>query len=271
MTDIIGIDAGGTRMKAAYMEDGKISTKVFPIDELEKAAAWLSMLKPQASFAVTGGRAKQLESILGSKMEVVSEFHASCKGIKHLLLEEKITIDSFIFVVVGTGTSIHLIQKDSHERLAGSGLGGGTIAGLGSLLTGQTSYSRLGQMAKSGDRKKVDLLVRDIYSMGESPLPDELTAANFGKAGEGSHHDDSAAALTTMVAETIILLVTMAAEKHGTQHIVFAGGAMDGNPLLAETLEQYKNMLGYVPYFPARGMYSGAIGAMLIGGRNVEV
>ena len=51
-------------------------------------------------------------------------------------------------------------------RVGGTALGGGTLRGLGRLLLGTDDHERLVALAATGDRRRVDLLVGDLYRPG---------------------------------------------------------------------------------------------------------
>ena len=74
-----------------------------------------------------------------------------------------------LVVSVGTGTSVMLVDGLSVTRVGGTALGGGTVMGLGSLLTGSLRFSHLAGLAAEGQRQNVDLRVSDIYRPGEIP------------------------------------------------------------------------------------------------------
>ena len=77
-----------------------------------------------------------------------------------------------------------LVDGERVTRLGGTALGGGTLLGLGAALTGVAEFDRLLSLAGDGDRRRVDLLVSDIYRAGDLPLPGDLTAASFGKLAD---------------------------------------------------------------------------------------
>lgn len=97
------------------------------------------------------------------------EFDATINGAIYLLQNEAFELETYILTNVGTGTSIHYVQKDRHERIGGTGVGGGTLMGLSQLLTGLSSYNEIVSKVPLGNREKIDLKVSDIYR--DSPLP----------------------------------------------------------------------------------------------------
>ena len=69
------------------------------------------------------------------------------------------------------------------ERIGGTSLGGGTLWGLLSLLTGAPTFDAMLQLADKGDNSNVDLMVGDIYGTdyGKIGLKSNAIASSFGK------------------------------------------------------------------------------------------
>ena len=69
------------------------------------------------------------------------------------------------------------------DRVGGTSLGGGTLWGLLSLLTGARTFDEMLQLAEKGDNRNVDMLVGDIYGMdyGKVGLKSSTIASSFGK------------------------------------------------------------------------------------------
>lgn len=261
----IGIDAGGSLVKVAYFEKGQVHYKIFPNNELEKALQWVRFVAPGARYRVTGGKAqKVVELLAGAEVEMVPEFDGVCLGTKELLAHEKRKIagDSLV-ISIGTGTSFYLMKKEGYERLFGSGIGGGTITGLGQLLLGERDFRKIVELAGSGVRGNVDLLVKDLYEGEEPPIPGELTAANFGKPDlMGSKKEDVAAALFQMIGETTVLLARQFALPHHVVKFIYVGTAISQNPLLQKIISGFDPMLQQESIFLENGSFAGALGAI---------
>ena len=69
------------------------------------------------------------------------------------------------------------------QRVGGTSLGGGTLWGLLSLLTGARTFDDMLANAERGDNAKVDMLVGDIYGgdYGKIGLKSSTIASSFGK------------------------------------------------------------------------------------------
>ncbi|KAK8192734.1 hypothetical protein M8818_007906 [Zalaria obscura] len=92
----------------------------------------------------------------------------------------------YLLVNIGSGVSmIKVSGPDKFQRIGGTSLGGGTLWGLLSLLTGARTFDEMLAMADAGDNSTVDLLVGDIYGTGmgyeKIGLSEKTIASSFGK------------------------------------------------------------------------------------------
>lgn len=92
----------------------------------------------------------------------------------------------YLLVNIGSGVSMIKVSGPSqYQRIGGTSLGGGTLWGLLSLLTGARNFDDMLAMADKGDNKAVDLLVGDIYGEGmgyeKIGLKETTIASSFGK------------------------------------------------------------------------------------------
>nr|POF13083.1 pantothenate kinase [Quercus suber] len=92
----------------------------------------------------------------------------------------------YLLVNIGSGVSMIKVSGPSqYNRIGGTSLGGGTLWGLLSLLTGARNFDDMLDMADKGDNGAVDLLVGDIYGEGmgyeKIGLSERTIASSFGK------------------------------------------------------------------------------------------
>ncbi|KAK3679499.1 hypothetical protein LTR78_001060 [Recurvomyces mirabilis] len=92
----------------------------------------------------------------------------------------------YLLVNIGSGVSMVKVSGPSQfQRIGGTSLGGGTLWGLLSLLTGARNFDDMLAMADKGDNTAVDLLVGDIYGEGmgyeKIGLSEKTIASSFGK------------------------------------------------------------------------------------------
>nr|WP_091171086.1 type II pantothenate kinase [Paenibacillus sp. 1_12] len=263
----IGIDAGGTLIKIAYMEKNELILNKFPVSEMAHVAAWING-QIDARICMTGGKASAIQSLIQQKAGELVEFDATCRGVQYFLEKHGIMDSLYVLTNVGTGTSIHLVDGDAHRRLGGTGIGGGTLIGLSQLLTGLTDYEEIIQAAANGARDRIDLKVSHIYEGVEPPIPGDLTASNFGRILQGASNppfskEELLASVVGLVGETVATVSVLAAGQSGATTVIFIGSSFIGNNLLKEVVQRYTKLRGASPLFIENGEYAGSIGAWL--------
>lgn len=98
--------------------------------------------------------------------------------------EPRADIYPYLLVNIGSGVSMIKVSGPRHfQRVGGTSLGGGTLWGLLSLLTGARTFDDMLGNAERGDNAKVDMLVGDIYGgdYGKIGLKSSTIASSFGK------------------------------------------------------------------------------------------
>jgi len=184
-------------------------------------------------------------------------------------------------------------------RIGGTSLGGGTLWGLLSLLTGARTFDEMLAMAERGDNTAVDMLVGDIYGTdyGKIGLKSSTIASSFGKVFKmkrqaesdaeddgglvngdraqvdgivGGEHsfgpEDMSRSLLYAISNNIGQIAYLQSEKHDLEHIYFGGSFIRGH-------RQTMNTLSYAikfwsegekqAYFLRHEGYLGAVGAFL--------
>jgi type II pantothenate kinase len=266
----LGIDVGATLAKVARRDgDDSLHFRLAPATALGELAQSVLEQQPR-SVGLTGGGAAELARLIGFDTARVNEFAAWGAGAAALLRSGSLPpSDRYLLVSLGTGTSIMLVDGMSVTRVGGTALGGGTFVGLGRALTGAGDFAALTALAARGARRRVDLLVSDIYRPGEIALAGDLTASSFGRLGrladgERTTPADLAHALVGMLGENVALLCAGFANANQVSRIVFAGSTLRGNDALIEILRQITAVLGREPAFLPDGEFAGALGALLL-------
>ncbi|KAH8732547.1 pantothenate kinase 4 [Phaeosphaeriaceae sp. PMI808] len=192
----------------------------------------------------------------------------------------------YLLVNIGSGVSmIKVSGPRQFERVGGTSLGGGTLWGLLSLLTGARSFEDMLRLAENGDNSSVDLLVGDIYGQAYNKIGLKSThiASSFGKvykmkrsaerdaedgcnrglkhAEEAEHvggsselqhpaaafrPEDMSRSLLYAVSNNIGQIAYLHAEKHGLPRIYFGGSFIGGH-------SQTMNTLSYAIRFWSKG------------------
>ncbi|MFY0742330.1 type II pantothenate kinase [Solibacillus silvestris] len=270
MSAWIGIDTGGTLTKLAYLDERQeLKLTVFPSNEMYLVKEWLENHPQVEEIGLTGGRTEQLLDVLKTmkSIEYIVEFEATLKGVRYLLEKEGHTIDQSIITNIGTGTSIHYMDGNTHARVGGTGVGGGTLIGLSTIMTGISDFDEIKANAFKGKREGIDLLVKDIYQGMDTPIDGNLTASNFGKVGitdQREFEQNNVLATTQgLIGEVISTLSIQLAVQHETEHIVYIGSTLIDNEQLVKVIEHYTILKKHKPIFLEDCGFSGAIGALL--------
>jgi type II pantothenate kinase len=240
---ITGYDCGFTRTKVITTnEDGIILKK-----EIIKG---LPTPDDSENFAATGVFAAKT----GAKI-IVPEFDAAAAGLSKLSGEK-----DFLAVIIGTGTPFLRVLDGSVAHIGGTGVGGGTVSGLGTLLTGETDFDALLSLAEKGNAANVDLLLGDVLHGESNLLNTDVTAANFGNINPLATAADKAAAIFTLVFQTVFVMAALAAR--GNEKIVVSGG-LSTLSAAKKTAAMIGEMYGLSFLFPENREYANALGAAL--------
>ena len=257
----VGVDAGASLCKLVLPGETSFAFAKFPSTDMHGVRACLSDWKPERVIATGGGAARLERELDGVRVHTVPEFAAWARGAPLLAAREGLELPPhYLLVSLGTGTSVLSLDGERATRVGGSALGGGTLLGLGRLLLGVETFEEICALAARGDRRRVDLLVGDIYPGGEIPLPLDLNAASFAKL-ESREPADLAHALMGMLGENIALICGTLARSHGALAVVYCGSTLIQNPELREILRWVTQAYGAQPHFLDSGAYCGAFGA----------
>ncbi|KAK9326383.1 type II pantothenate kinase [Lipomyces orientalis] len=192
-------------------------------------------------------------------------------------VEAKPDIYPYLLVNIGSGVSMIMVSGPRQfKRIGGSSLGGGTLWGLLSLLTGAKSFDEMLEMAANGDNTNVDMLVGDIYGSdyGRIGLKSTTIASSFGKVfkkrlesadgvqisdqtgnsvelyGASHEHEDGedmarparfraediSRSLLYAISNNIGQIAYLQAQRYNLEHIYFGGSFIRGHPQTMNTL-----------------------------------
>ncbi len=214
----------------------------------------------------------------------------------HFISPSEVTYP-YMLVNIGSGVSVLKVSGPrEYERVGGTSLGGGTLWGLLSLLTGARTFDEMLDLASRGDNTHVDMLVGDIYGSdyGKIGLKSTTIASSFGKVfrmkreaeseaeDNGGLHDgdtDPAAAhrerftaadvsrsLLYAISNNIGQIAYLQSQIHHLSHIYFGGSFIRGHPQTMNTLSyaiRFWSGGKSQAYFLRHEGYLGAVGAFL--------
>lgn len=267
---IIGIDIGGTTTDIAGFNDrnllGVLSVKAS--DPLASASGALGKFLNEYNvslieiekIAITGVGSSYINmNLFGIETIRINEFESIGLGGTYL---EK--LDKAIVVSMGTGTAFVRVDNGVVKHLGGTGIGGGTLMGLGKGLLNTVDFGNILEMAERGDLSVVDLQLEDISQSAIGSLKKGITVSNFGKASDRAGKEDIAAGILNMVFQTIGMFSIFAAKFHKDDNIIFTGklahisyGQEILNSLITEKFFDGKF------HFPQFAEYATAIGAAI--------
>jgi type II pantothenate kinase len=265
-TSALGVDAGASICKIAAWRNSELITHTVPAGDAPGALACIGRLQPARVVATGGGAHRLIEALAERHPDrpapfAVGEFEAWGRGAPVLARCEGVSLaERYLLVSLGTGTSILRIEGRDVQRVGGTALGGGALLGLGELLLGVQSFAELAALAQSGDRRKVDLLVEDIYAGAAPPLAGKLNAASFGKRAS-RRPEDLAHALIGLVGENVGLICGHLSVLHDAAYILYCGSTLSENPALRRILSDVAERMGRRAMFLSRGAFCGAVGA----------
>ena len=262
----LGADVGATLVKLAIQrEDGRSELRFASTRAIERVAREVESIGAER-VGLTGGGAAALARHLNSDTARVREFDAWAAGSRAMLQEAGIDAgERYLLVSLGTGTSAMLVDGPEVTRVGGTALGGGTLLGLGAALTGESEFEVIVALASQGDRRRVDLLVSEIYPEDELPLRGDLNAASFAKLARERNSDprDLAHGVVGLVGENVGLICGALAAAAGTPWIVYGGTSLRNNDRLADILRVMGAVRGQQVAILPEGEFTGAVGALL--------
>jgi type II pantothenate kinase len=216
-------------------------------------------------LAVTGGQHRALPERIGDCAIVrVSEVAAIGRGGQALGELMEIRDEPLIVVSAGSGTACVAARGDQYTHVTGSGVGGGTLLGLGRLLLGTVDPQAIEMLALAGDPNGADLALRDVISGPIGSLPPDATAVNFGRIGRDAitaSREDLAAALVTLVGQVIGVTAINAARAQQIEHIVVIGHLVD-MASIRRAIERVGEFYGVSLTLPPDPGYATALGAL---------
>jgi type II pantothenate kinase len=255
-TDVVFQDATETRRWTLRSEGQPDEARV-------RAVLALGAIQPRDVdwIAVTGGNRERLpSSIDGCPLRLIPEVHAIGRGGLALAGLERAVVAS-----AGSGNAVVAATPEGARHVTGSGVGGGTLVGLGRLLLGITDPRELDALALKGSATGLNLTIGEIVGGAIGSLPSNTTAVNFGRVARepvNASAEDTAAALVNMVGQVIAVIAINAARAEQLSHIVMVGHLTDLSSI-RETFRMVGQFYGATLQVPEYGGFATATGALL--------
>ena len=124
-------------------------------------------------------------------------------------------------VSLGTGSAfIRASKTNGFCHLGGSGVGGGTLAGMAERFLGVTDILPSQRWRCAAIRPWRISRIADVQEEDVPGLAADLTAANFGRIKSGASDADLAAALFNMIYENVGVMASLALSQDTTRNVV---------------------------------------------------
>lgn len=264
---VLGVDIGGSATKivgfsSRYESAGELLVKA--TDQITSMYGAIGHflqkygvpLRDVEKILLTGvGATFFNEDIYGISTVKVDEFKAIGNGGLYLAAME----DAFV-VSMGTGTAFVRASKEGITHIGGSGVGGGTLLGLSSIMLNKRDIDAILLMAENGAAENVDLLVKDIIGYDIPSLPATLTASNFGNVKSAASDADIAAGIINLIVETIGMLAAFVAKNDAIKTFILTGTltSLPSAKLIFDTIGEIHGLKFIIP---RNAVFATAIGA----------
>ena len=231
MSQVIGIDVGGSTTKIVGIENGthiKSPMNITANDPITSLFGAFGKYLYDNNIALdevehvmlTGvGASGVTTPIYGLPTTHVDEFRADGLGARFVS-----GLQQLIVVSMGTGTTLVRVDGDDIAHIGGISMGGGTLQGLSHLLLKDNHIQDVIEMAQHGDISRINLQIKDISKGDIEGLPMHATASLFGKVMNSNPNDnDIAKGLICMVLETIGSCAVLSQVNGGFKDYVLIG------------------------------------------------
>ena len=212
-------------------------------------------------IAVTGGNRSLLpQSIDDRVLHRVAEVQAIGRGGLALA-----NLESALVTSAGSGTACVSATEHGAHHVTGTGVGGGTLVGLGRLLLNTVDPREIDALAQHGTDTTHNLTIAEVLGATIGTLPPETTAVNFGRVARHpveASREDTAAALVNMVGQVIAVIAINAARAQQLPHVVIVGHLAD-LASIRRTFGLVAKFYGATILTPEDGGSATAIGALL--------
>ena len=259
-TPIIAIDRGASFTDFAIVEDGRLK-ETFSIENRSWEAissSYVSMSdKYKTGHFVFSGCAAGMPADMQERINVIAEIDAIGFGGAALA-----NSDNCVIVSMGTGTAIVHFANNRARHVGGSGVGGGTIKGLGSLICGLDDPLQLDALAMQGSASKLNLTISDLGYEEISFLGADMTASNFA-AVNSKAPEDLAAGLLRLVGETVGIIASVCARESNCRESIVMVGKVAGSAYIRQVLDLVGKLYQTKFLYPANPGYATVYGAAL--------
>jgi len=257
-TPIIGIDRGASFTDFAVVDSDGLSD-IFSIESRSwqriKTAYEGLITKHQTRHIDFSGSATGMPMSMKNTITIIAEIDAIGFGGAALA-----NCNECVVVSMGTGSAIVHFANNSAEHLGGSGVGGGTIKGLSSLICGLNDPSQIETLALKGNASGLNLTISDLGYEQISFLGADMTASNFADI-KSKRIEDQAAAILNLVGETVGIIASICARSVDCRDHIIMVGKVAENQFIRQVLNLVGKLYRTTFIFPENPGYATVYGA----------
>ncbi len=255
---IIGIDRGASFTDFAVVDADGLG-EIFSIENRNwegiRTVYERLVTKCRTRHIVCSGSAAGMPLSMENNITLIAEIDAIGFGGAALA-----NCSECVVVSMGTGSAIVHFANNIAEHLGGSGVGGGTIKGLSSLICGLDNPSQIETLALKGKASELNLTISDLGYEQISFLGADMTASNFANL-KSKKIEDQAAAILGLVGETVGIIASICARSVDCRdHIVMVGKVAE-NRFIRQVLNLVGKLYQTTFIFPENPGYATVYGA----------
>jgi type II pantothenate kinase len=255
---IIGIDRGASFTDFAVVDADGLK-EIFSIEKRD----WQSIgtayerlvTKYQTRHIVFSGSASGMPAPMKNAITIIAEIDAIGFGGAAL-----VNCNECVVVSMGTGSAIVHFANNSAQHLGGSGVGGGTIKGLSSLICGLDDPLKIEALALKGNASELNLTIADLGYEQISFLGADMTASNFADI-KSKKIEDQAAAILGLVGETVGIIASICARSVNCRNHIVMVGKVAENKFIRQVLNLVGKLYQTTFIFPENPGYATVYGA----------
>lgn len=259
-TPIIGIDRGASFSDFAVVDSGRL-IEAFSLEDrsweaISSAFARFSR-KYQTDHVVFAGCATGMPDSLKDRINIIAEIDAIGFGGAALAGSSNCVV-----VSMGTGTAVVHFSRNNAKHVGGSGVGGGTIKGLASLICGLDDPLQIEVLAMKGKASNLNLTISDLGYEEISFLGADMTAANFASINS-KKNEDLAAGILCLVGETVGIIASLCARDVNCRDNIIVVGKVANNRYIRQVLDLVGKLYQTSFLYPENPGYATVYGAAL--------
>ncbi len=259
-TPIIGIDRGATFTDFAVVTADRLTEK-FSLEnrDWDAISSSYTRLKTQyhTDHIVFSGCATGMPAAMLDHISVISEIDAI--GFGGAALANR---SSCVVVSMGTGTAVVHFTENSAKHIGGSGVGGGTIKGLASLICGIEDPIQLDALAMQGSASNLNLTISDLGYEEISFLGADMTASNFASVNS-KKAEDLAAGILCLVGEQVGIIASICARELDCRESIVMVGKVAQSPYIRQVLDLVGKLYQTKFLYPDHPGFAAVYGAAL--------